>query len=282
MVKMKRIRKKIKCRVTKLIRRFNYRASFFLFLRKINNKSSFVKDFFPLLFLQLFPRFRDGYTALIKIYGKKFYVRDLTDILVIKETFHDQAYESLFCNLDMPTTFIDIGSYIGDATIYAQDFPLVEKIIAIEPDPRNVKILKKNLPLNKVKNVIFIEAAISGKKGYSILYLYTKHLATSLLKLKNVKEKVKVQTVSLVEILRKVKTPNVVIKSDCEGAEYDFIMNTSPSTLSKINRFIFEYHMSRRKLNEIIFHLKKAGFNTTYNDLVLEPNVGMAYVTKNL
>ena len=207
-------------------------------------------------------------------------IRDLTDVLVIKETFYDQCYKSLFTDLKKPTTFIDLGSYIGDAAIYSQNFPKVKMVIAVEPDPRNIKILKKNFKLNKVKNATLITAAISGKSGYSNFNMGTECIASSLQIPKKIKRKIKVSTISLSEILHMTKTSNIVLKSDCEGAEYDFFMQTSPRVLSKIDKIIFEYHMSAKKLKEVIAHLKKAGFLTKYEDLILEPNVGMAYANK--
>lgn len=263
--------------IKRLACRFKYRISFFLFLRKIENKTSLIFPFFPLLFYKVFPQYWNGYTTLVKMFGKKFIVRDLSDLMVIKETFYDQCYKSLFSDLINPTTLIDLGTFIGDVTIYSQRFPKVKKVFAVEPDPRNIKISKENFKINNIKNTILIPAAISGKTGFSHFKMGRENIASSLQEPKSTKKTIKVSTISLLKIMKMVKTPDIIIKSDCEGAEYDFIMQTPPHVLSKIKHFIFEYHMGRNKLNEVITHLKKAGFDTTYEDLILEPHVGMAY-----
>lgn len=267
-------------RINKLISRFNYRVSFFYFLRKIENKLKFVPPFFILLFYKLYPQLHDDYSTIIKILGTKFYVRDLTDLLVIKETFYDECYKTLFTNLKDETTLIDIGSYIGDVAIYSKKYPKIKKIIVVEPDPRNLEILKRNLKLNNLKNIEIVQSAISDTNGYAYLNLGNERIASSLLVPKSTKCRIKVPTITLSKILKLVKTKNIILKSDCEGAEYNFLISTPLKTLSRISKMIFEYHMNKRKLERVMRYLKSAGFRTTYEDLILEPNVGMAYSNK--
>jgi len=239
-----------------------------------------MQSFFPLLFYKILPQYSGRYITKIRVFGRDFYVRDLTDLLVIKETFYDKCYLSLFENIDKPTTLLDLGSFIGDTTIYAGQFKAVKKIITVEPDPRNIRVLKLNLDVNRVKGVKLIEGAISNKTDYSYFNMGNESIASSLHTPKSIKEKIRVRTISLADILKMVTTPSIVMKSDCEGAEYDFFTKTSPKLLSKIDKIIFEYHMSTKKLRYVIRHLEKAGFKTTYKDLILEPNVGMAYANK--
>ena len=265
----------------RLVYRLSYRVSFFYFLRKIENKSTFILSFFPLLYYKLFPRMVSEYTTVVEIFGKKFCVRDLSDLMVIKETFYDQCYKYLFDGLSKPTTLIDLGSHIGDVALYSQYFPKVKKVIALEPDPRNIKILLKNIKLNNIKNVKFIPAAISGKTGEAYLNLGNESVASSLQQPKSVKSRLKVPTIALSDVMKMIKTPNIILKSDCEGAEYDFIMRTSPKVLAKINKIIVEYHMVPMKLKKVLSQLSKAGFHTTCIDLILEPNVGMAYTYRD-
>ena len=133
-----------------------------------------------------------------------------------------------------------------------------------------------------VNNVTFIPAAISNRIGVSSFNIGDETVASSLYKPKIVKKIIKVPTTTLSEIIKLATTPNIILKSDCEGAEYDFILHSPPKVLSKISKIIFEYHMKISNLNQVIAHLKSAGFQTTYQDLILEPNVGMAYSVRSL
>ena len=65
---------------------------------------------------------------------------------------------------------IDIGAHIGYYTIVASKKVGVEGlVIAIEPDHRNIEILRRNT--NYLGNVRIIECAISSRLGYADLML---------------------------------------------------------------------------------------------------------------
>lgn len=258
-----------------LLSRLNYRLAFFFFLRKIENWGAFIYNFPKLLLYKLDPMRSTEEGFLVKIFGKKFWVRDLTDLLVIKETFYENCYQFLFEKLDEPTTLIDLGSYIGDVVVYAQDYKMIEQILAIEPDPRNYEFLEKNVLLNKIKNTKTIDKAISETTGEAIFRMGHEGIASSLQEPKVTKKIIKVKTVSLADIIGRAKKKKIVLKSDCEGAEFEIIMKTPLSVLRKIERMEIEYHMSKAKLRKMLARLAKAGFKFKYKDLILEKNVGM-------
>jgi len=59
---------------------------------------------------------------------------------------------------------IDCGSNIGLSTIYFAELFPEAKIVSIEPEINNFNLMKKNC--NKLKNVIFLNAAIGSEKGF--------------------------------------------------------------------------------------------------------------------
>ena len=63
-------------------------------------------------------------------------------------------------------------------------------------------------------------------------------IASSLQKPKSIRSVAKVNTISLPEVMKMVKTPDIIIKSDCEGAEYDYIIHTPLEVLVKIKNII--------------------------------------------
>ncbi len=59
---------------------------------------------------------------------------------------------------------IDIGANIGyDTVLFADKVGKKGKVIAIEPDPENFKILQKNIKENKLFNVVAVQAAIGDE-----------------------------------------------------------------------------------------------------------------------
>lgn len=254
----------------RLIPRIYYLFTILYFLlRDINNKLSFFTNIIPLL---------KGDTCIrVKLQNKwNFKIRDLYDILTLKEVFRDQIYKPLFQNLNAYTTLIDIGSYIGDTAIYAQQFVNINHVIAIEPMPDNMRFVKKNVQLNAVRNIQLIQAAVSTKKGVTDLFIHPNKGQSGFFQYAQATRRIKVKTITLSQIIDLIKTSSIVIKCDCEGAEYEIFLNLPLKYLSKIEKIIFEYH-NIGKLQEILARLNEAGFYTSYIKHPVEPNLGTAF-----
>lgn len=68
---------------------------------------------------------------------------------------------------------IDVGAYIG-YPYTLKSAKLVGdsgKVISIEPDPRNFRILAMNVESNGLNNTTLLNVAISEKDGESLLYV---------------------------------------------------------------------------------------------------------------
>lgn len=61
------------------------------------------------------------------------------------------------------TVFVDVGANSGAHSIRAAK--IYDKVIAIEPDPSNLIVLKKNIEINKLRNVKVVETGCSDRKG---------------------------------------------------------------------------------------------------------------------
>jgi FkbM family methyltransferase len=83
-----------------------------------------------------------------------------TDVWLCQQILVDTQYD---CNLTIPPrAIVDAGANIGLASIfYANKYPEA-KIIAVEPEPSNFEMLRKNVSL--YPNVVPIQAALWNKK----------------------------------------------------------------------------------------------------------------------
>ena len=71
-----------------------------------------------------------------------------------------------------PTTYIDIGANIGYYAIMESKMVGEEgTVIAIEPSPSNVDLLKRNLAKNKTTNVKVLQCAVSNQLGSAEFFL---------------------------------------------------------------------------------------------------------------
>jgi FkbM family methyltransferase len=102
--------------------------------------------------------------------GYKFFCRINRDDFLFM-TNHEKEIMEYF-NPNEGDTVIDVGAHIGLYTlIAAKRVGSSGKVIAIEPDPDNFKILKKNILLNQLSNVEALECAVYSTKEKLKLFL---------------------------------------------------------------------------------------------------------------
>ena len=187
---------------------------------------------FPLLFIKkpLLIRIKDN---------PNFYVSNFMDIWTLKEVIVDKQYEPNK-KIDSGDTVIDIGAAIGDFTIYSAK--KAKKVIAYECDDERVLLMKQNLQLNKISNVV----------------------------LKHTKAE------SLRQIMQGIDRCNF-FKIDCEGGEYDIFRNAKGSDLDKIEYIAMEAHKFNDKMemkfSNLISTLKKNKF-----EVEVVPNLVHNYI----
>ena len=140
---------------------------------------------------------------------------------------------------------VDIGANIGDTAIY---FALkgAKHVYAFEPYPYSYNIAKKNIRLNHLEDKITLLNEGCGKSGsIAIKEDYKNTVGTDL---KNFKEGKKIRIESLDEIIKRFNLKHAVLKVDCEGCEYDLILNASDEALHAFDQIIMEYHYGYRNL----------------------------------
>jgi len=122
-------------------------------------------------------------------------------------------YDIIKCNKN--EIFVDVGAYIGDTLVeYVKAFgaDCYNKFYCYEIVPKNIDLIKKNIELFNLKNVIIREKGVSDKNGF--MYL-TQNEISSIITLAKT-GKFKVATVKLDDDISEKVT---FIKMDIEGAE---------------------------------------------------------------
>ena len=156
-------------------------------------------------------------------------------------------------------TVIDIGANIGDTPIY---FALhgANRIIGMEPFPKNYELAKKNILSNGLSDKIeMVLAGCSSKKGQIIID--PEHDSNIESQLKNSTNGITIPLLTIEEIVKKYDVPEEsILKMDCEGCEYDSILHTPDEILKKFSHIQIEYHLGYRDLKE---KLERCGFKIT-------------------
>ncbi len=180
---------------------------------------------------------------------------------------------------------LDLGANIGYyAVMEAKKVGSFGKIYGIEPDPRNIEFLKKNINLNKIDNIFeFEQGAISNKNGKSEFILSSKTNLSALSNGENENsfDSVNVQKYDFGEYLKNKKRIDLV-RMDIEGHEievFDSLINFNKEFQNKLPRkIIFETHFNayKKKKEQVIEVLNKVfdiGYNIKYLSSPDEPKI---------
>jgi len=135
---------------------------------------------------------------------------------------------------------IDIGANIGDSSIYFANRG-AKYVIAVEPDRISYDYAVKNIAINGYSDTIKLILAGCGSKD------------------KFVSEN-ELQFLTLKTLIKKYCSYPKILKVDCEGCEYDLILNASIDDLSKFSHIQIEYHFGYQNLKT---KLEECGFEVT-------------------
>ena len=131
------------------------------------------------------------------------------------------------------------------------------KVISIEPDPRNFRILAMNVKSNKLNNVILLNVAISNEDGESLFYVRRSPMVSKMQTCQrpppDTLETIRVKTRSIDSVLEEYDIPKVDwVKIDVEGAKVLVLKGARRLLSSKVNIVLESYPPNRR---EVIRHL---------------------------
>jgi FkbM family methyltransferase len=139
---------------------------------------------------------------------------------------------------------IDVGAFVGDSAIY---FALrgARRVIAIEPHPGAYAEMIENIKLNNLENIIQADNVGLASKPSKICVENTDIRNTSTIYHKpgNCNYGNIVQAITLQEVINKfgIDYSNALLKLDCEGCEYDIILNDYDH-VKLFNEIFLEYH----------------------------------------
>lgn len=197
--------------------------------------------------------------------GYKFKVRSLMDVWIVKEVCLDRDYESNSVWIKDGWTVVDIGAGIGEFAIsVAKEHPGC-RVYAVEPSPASFGLLQENLRLNMVDNVMAFQVAVGSKSGKMLLATMGEAVQYTTTRCATVggTTAIEVQSLSLDELFRLNGIERCdFLKMDCEGCEFEVLLNSDPMVLERINHICLEYHDGFTGFShmDLVNHLQRNGF----------------------
>lgn len=153
--------------------------------------------------------------------------------------FRDNEYSNLPVK---DSVVLDIGANIGDSAIYFASKG-AKKVLAIEPDKMCHDFALKNIEANGLSDAIkIVHGAIVSDNDCK-------------------KENSNITLLTLQDMINNYGTVPTILKMDCEGCEYETLLNTPQEVLRNFTNLKIEYHYGYRNL---IKKLKSSGFMTRH------------------
>jgi len=199
-------------------------------------------------------------------------LRDFVDFKVYHEIYVDNLY--FYEVLRESMNVIDVGAHIGMYTVLAAEkVGRKGKVIAIEPGPENYKQLLKNIELNKFKNVIPMNIALTDHKGREKLYIHPHSYGHSLLPSEDKTSSIDIFVRTLDNLLKERKMKQIdLIKIDTEGAELSVFKGAEKTLKANPNiKIIVAAEHYPSEVEEVCQFLSKRGLKTK----VLRGNIVM-------
>jgi FkbM family methyltransferase len=126
--------------------------------------------------------------------------------------FYAQFFQGTYDCLNILATdrVLDAGANVGFFSIFAAS--KCQKVIAVEPNPINFRVLMLNKSMNKASNVILVNKALSDKEGYV-------RMSGEGVVFKISSGGVTIPAITIDSLIRGLNYDVSVVKMDIEGAE---------------------------------------------------------------
>ncbi len=154
----------------------------------------------------------------------------------------DLSFEMRFVKNELirpSAVVIECGAHHGGQTVLLSRWVGAEgKVIAIEPIPENIAILKKNIELNGLTNVTVIEKAVGSNCGKLSMHPRSNASVSSK---EDSRSTINVESVTLDSVAEEFNIAPTFIKIDVEGYEYQ-ILDGAKSIIKTTPAIFVEVH----------------------------------------
>lgn len=180
--------------------------------------------------------------------GLTIYFNHWHDLLEIKEVMLDREYDYKIIAIKKSDRIAaDVGAGVGDySLLMAKSYPQLT-VWAFEPDPLRFSVLKKNITVNGLNNIIPVRKAVR----------------------------------SVGSILAVTKSPVDLLKIDCEGCEFPIFLTATRKDLSSIGKIVGEYHRPAGNVDRLLKKLQSSGFNVRSRHRLQVPGLGLLLAWRN-
>jgi FkbM family methyltransferase len=184
-------------------------------------------------------------------------------------------------------TVVDLGANIGVFALFAAAVHPSVRVIAAEPSPPNLALLRENAALNRMGNVAIHAVAAAGRTGQRHLRIEANGVCNSLCPAEAPPTGdgagAEVEAMSLADLFARAGVDHChLLKVDIEGSEYETLFAAPPALLARVDAITAEYHddLVAHDGAELREFLRRHGFATRLQPSSDRPGTGMLYARR--
>ncbi|MBX3027484.1 FkbM family methyltransferase [bacterium] len=184
-----------------------------------------------------------------------------------KEIVYKDDYRLRRDPLPPGAVVIDVGANIGMFALHVAADHGAARVLAFEPFPESFALLQRNAARNRLDAIQPIPLAIAGQAGTRELHMQGRHGVHSLFGTSG--EAVRIECITLADALARYDVARCdFLKLDCEGAEYEILLDAPSDAYARIRRIALEYHdwITDHHHDELVRRLAAEGFAVTTRD----------------
>ena len=187
-------------------------------------------------------------------------VRDFMTLYIYKEIFVDRCYD-LRLDRSAPV-IVDIGANSGLFALRLKQLYPSAKIACYEPFPPNFAQLENTIAVNRLHEVTPLQKAVGARPGHAKLFIHKRNMGGHSFYAGEAlnTDHVDVEVIDLPSILSDLRQDVDLLKLDCEGAEFDILMNLAASDARQIRRIIVETTSGLYEVDELNARMASLGY----------------------
>ena len=207
----------------------------------------------------------------INIQGFKFFVRPRTfDLFILNQVIEEKCCQpAIKLKKEKISLIVDLGAHLGSFSIWANQTFRPQKIIAVEMEKDNLRLLRQNIAANGLSDKIkIIDKAIYSQSTKMKIKRRLFDTGGHQLNDSNRNQQEEVETINLAQLIKENRIKKIdFLKIDIEGAEKHLLTSQNKNIFKhQVGRLFMEIH-SFTGLNEDLVkdYFEKLGFKTNIN-----------------
>lgn len=180
---------------------------------------------------------------------------------IIKEIYEDRLYAD--ARISEAGTVLDCGAHVGLFSVYAAKRCPKGKVVAVEPSPLNLELLRENIERNELRNVSIHPWALAARPGKGEIHFSSEYASDYVITpvMGNpTSMTLPVEFHTLDELLeREAVEACELLKMDIEGSELEAFRG-GERALAVSRQLLLEIHKQVVKVEDVVALVKGGGF----------------------